>query len=450
MQCGMRVIVIGAGEVGQNIARTLSAERHDVTIVDQDEARVEAIQGQLDALALAGNGASPKFLRELRAGEADLVCAVTQRDEVNVIAALTARQLGAQHTVARVRDDDYFGGDEAFSRDMLGIDFVIHPERATAEDLAEAVALPGAVHVEHFADGRLSVAESVLTERSPLIGRALRERKMVRPHAVVGLIRDGRTLAAEPGQRPKRGDHVLIAAAREDIGATVAYIAGQTAEVHDVVIFGAGRIGLPLARQLETADRFHVTVIERDAERARVVAELLGGSIVLHEDGMSKDALLAHGVDRADAFVACAGDDRSNLLTALHAKQIGADFCLAVVSREDFVPLVDALGIDAAFSPRLVTAETILQSVRGENVHAMHLLLGGAEVIEVEADFGCRADGRTVEQVDSLSWGHVAAIVRDGKVLMPDPAERIKAGDRVVVFSPRRGVADVDRVFNAA
>jgi len=446
----MRVIVIGLGEVGQNIARTLSAERHDVTIVDRDEARVAALEGELDALVLAGNGASPKFLREIEAGEADLLCAVTQSDEVNVIAALAARQLGAKQTVARVRDDDYFGGEESFSRDMLGIDFVIHPERATAEDLAEAVMLPGAVHVEHFAEGRLSVAETVLTDRSPLIGRPLRERTMVRPHSVVGIIREGRTLAAEPGQRPKKGDHLLIAAAREDIGAVVAYAAGQAIEVHNVVVFGAGRIGLPLARRLEATGGFTVTVIENDAARARQVAELLRSTTVLHEDGMGKDALLAHGVDSADAFIACAGDDRSNLLTSLHAKQIGAAFCLAVVSREDFVPLVDALGIDAAFSPRLVTAETILQSVRGENVEAMHLLLGGGEVLEVQADAGCRADGRSVEQVDSLTWAHVAGIVRNGKVLMPEAHERIEAGDRVVLFSPRRGVAEVGRTFNAA
>ena len=134
----MRVIVIGIGEVGQHIARTLSAERHDVTVVDADAVRVEQMQGELDALVVAGNGASPKFLREVGAGEADLLCAVTQSDEVNVIAALAARQLGARQTVARVRDAEYFGDDESFARDSLGIDFVINPERATADDLADA------------------------------------------------------------------------------------------------------------------------------------------------------------------------------------------------------------------------------------------------------------------------------------------------------------------------
>jgi trk system potassium uptake protein len=155
----MRVIVIGIGEVGQ-LARTLSAERHDVTIVDRDAARVDAMQGELDALVIPGNGASPKFLRDIGAGKADLVCAVTQSDEANVIAALAAHQIGAGRTVARVRDPDYFGTDGSFARDVLGIDFVIYPERATAEDLAQAILLPGAVHVEFFGEGRVAVARS--------------------------------------------------------------------------------------------------------------------------------------------------------------------------------------------------------------------------------------------------------------------------------------------------
>jgi trk system potassium uptake protein TrkA len=189
--------------------------------------------------------------------------------------------------------------------------------------------------------------------------------------------------------------------------------------------------------------------MERDAERARLVAEGLEGVTVLHEEGVGKDALLAHGVDRAGAFVACAGDDRANLLAALHAKQVGAELCLSVVSREEFLPLVDALGIDAAVSPRLVTAEAILRAVRGENVHAMHLLLGGAEVLEVEVQPGCRAEGRTVEQAGSMARTHVAAIVRDGAVLMPEAGGRVRAGDRVIVFSPLQGLTDVGRTFNA-
>jgi trk system potassium uptake protein len=446
----MRVIVIGIGEVGQHIARTLSAERHDVTVVDADATRVEQMQGEIDALVLSGNGASPKFLREVGAGEADLLCAVTQSDEVNVIAALAARQLGARQTVARVRDPEYFGDDESFARESLGIDFVINPERATADDLAEAILLPGAVHVEYFAGGRLAVAESVLTNRSPLIGRPLNDRRLVRPSLIFGLIRDGRAIAAEPLHRPKVGDHVLVSAARDDIKPVVAHIAGHASRVRDVIIFGGGRIGLPLARRLEAEGGFGVTIMERDGERARHIAEQLRGTTVLHEEGVGKDALLAHGVDRAGAFVACAGDDRANLLAALHAQQLGADLSLAVVSREEFTPLVDALDIDAAFSPRLVTAEAILRAVRGPSVHAMYLLSGGAEVVEVQADPGCQAEGRTVDDTNRRAHTHVTAVVRGDRVLIPNGDERLKADDRLIVFNTRQGVADLHKTFDAA
>jgi trk system potassium uptake protein len=446
----MRVIVIGAGEVGQHIARTLSAERHDVTIVDADEGRVEALQGELDALVLAGNGASPKFLRELGAGSTDLLCAVTHIDEVNVIAALAAHQLGARRTVARVRDAEYFGEDESFAREQLGIDFVINPELATAQHVVDAIMLPGAVHVQHFAEGRVAVAETVLTDRSPLVGTSLGERRIVRPSTVFGLIRDGRALAAEPGHRPKPGDHLLVAAARGDIARVVAHIAGQATRVRDVMIFGGGRIGLPIARLLEQIGGFRVTIMERDAARARRIAERLTGATVLLEEGVSKEALLAHGADRAGAFVASAGDDRANLLAALHAKQLGTGLSLAIVSREEFTPLVDALGLDAAFSPRLVTAEAILRSVRGPNVRSMYLLAGGAEVVEVQADPGCRAEGRTVQDTSFRARTHVAAIVRGDDILIPQGNERLEAEDRLVVFNTRQGIADLRRTFDAA
>jgi trk system potassium uptake protein TrkA len=446
----VRVIVIGVGDVGRHIAQTLSAERHDVTVVDRDPVRVESAAGELDALTLVGNGASPKFLKEVGAADADLLCAVTQIDEVNVIAALAAHQLGTKRTAARVRDTEYFGPDQSFARDVLGIDFVIHPELATADDLAESVLLPGAVHVEYFAGGRVGIAESILTMRSPLVGNPLQERKMVRPHEIVALLRDGRAVPADPLHRPKSGDHVLLAAAREDLAPAVTYAAGHAGKLRDVVIFGGGRIGLPLARRLEAAERFHVTVMERDPERARSAAEQLRRVTVLHDEGLHKDTLVAHGVDRAGAFVACAGDDRVNLLAALHAKQLGADLCLAVVSRDEYMPLVDALGIDAAFSPRLVTAEAILRSVRGENVEAMHLLWGGAEILEVHVEPGAAADGRDIAAAGSLARTRLVAVCRGDRVLMPGDGVQVQGGDRVLVFNTRRGVADVRRAFIAA
>jgi trk system potassium uptake protein TrkA len=349
-----------------------------------------------------------------------------------------------------VRDDEYFGAGQSFAHDVLGIDFIIHPERATADDLAEAILLPGAVHVGHFAEGRVAIAEVILSDRSPVVGSSLGERRMVRPHTAVALIRNGKATVADPGHRPKAGDHLLIAAAREDAAAVVAHLGGRAVKVRDVIVFGGGRIGLPLVRRLESEGGFRVTVMERDAERARFVAERVQNATVLHEEGVSKDVLVAHGVDRVGAFVASAGDDRANLLAALNAKQLGAELCLAVVSREEFTPLVDALGIDAGFSPRLVTAEAILRAVRGTNVEAVHLLFGGAEVLEVQVDAGCRAEGRSVAATGAMAGTNVAAIVRDGRVIIPDGNEQVRGGDRVVTFNARRGVSDVATAFKAA
>lgn len=445
----VRVIVVGLGEVGFHVARTLSADRHDVTVIERDRARAEELQGELDALVVVGNGSSPRFLREIGAADADLVCAVTPIDESNVIAALAAHQLGAERTVARVRDPDYFGTEGSFARDVLGIDFVIHPERATAEDLAQAIELPGAVHVEHFVDDLVSVAEVVVTDRSPLLHRSLAERRPSAPHGVLAIMRDTRVVAAEPGHRPRAGDHLTVVAARENIDRVVAYLAGHVREVHDVVIFGGGKIGLPLAQSLENSGRYTVTVMESDVERARVLAEHLRRATVLHEEGLGKEALLAHGVDRAGAFVAAAGDDRANLLAALNAKQLGAGMALAVVSREEFTPLVDALHIDAGFSPRLVTAEAILRAVRGANVEAVHLLASGGELIDVQVDPGCRADGKSITKAESVAGTRVAAIVRNGRVIIPEGDETIHAADRLVTFNVRGGISQVAAAFDA-
>lgn len=446
----MRVIVIGAGEVGQNVANTLSGGGHDVTVIDGDASRVAKLQNDLDALILHGNGASPRMLQQLNAGGADLLLAVTQSDEVNTIAALSAHLMGTERTVARVRDEDYFGTDDSFAHDVLGIDFVIHPERATAEDLAEAIRLPGAVRVEYFGDGRIAVAECIVTPTSTLVDCSVADRRLVRPHYIVGYVRKGVASTAGPEDHMLVGDRVLVAAAREDIAVVVADLSGGgPRHVRDVLIFGGGRVGFPLARRLEAYGDLGVTVLERDESRARYIAERLPRSTVLHEEGVGKEELLRHSVDRVGAFVACAGDDRSNLLAALHAQQLGARLCMAVVSRQEFVPLVAAMGIDVAYSPRLATAEAILRFVRGEQVRAMHLLFSGAELLELYVERGSEIDGVELARFRIPNGGQAAALLRDEKVVLPHEGVRIQAHDRVLLFGPRGSSTDVERHFIA-
>ncbi|HSI81387.1 MAG TPA: Trk system potassium transporter TrkA [Solirubrobacterales bacterium] len=443
----MKTIVIGAGEVGLNVARTLSADGHDVTVVDNDPLRCAAVQGELDALVVEGNGGSPRLLAEVDAGSVDLLAAVTHSDEANVIAALGARQLGTKVTVARVRDPDFFGADESFARDVLGIDFVIDPDRATAHDIADAIALPGAVSVEYFGDGRVAVAELIVSDESPLVGIELAKRERPHPAYIVGLSREGVESLIRPEIVPRVGDHLLVAVPTEHVREAVAHLAGGTREVRHCVIFGGGRIGLRLAKLLEPT-RTRVTLLERDAARARFLAEKLPRVTVMHDEGVSREAQEEARVDTADAFVASAGDDRANLLAALNAKRLGADLCMSIVSREEFTPLVDALAIDAAFSPRLITAEAILRFVHTQTVHAIHLLRSGFEVIEIEAEEGAKIVGKGLGETHGMLKGcRVGAILRDTEMLIPQKGMEIAPGDRVVMLGVAGALRGVEPFF---
>ena len=445
----MKAIVIGAGEVGVNVARTLSADGHDVTVVERDAERCAAVQGDLDALVVEGNGASPRLLHDVEAESADLMAAVTEVDEVNIIAALAARQLGRATTVARVRDPEFFGPDESYARNVLGIDFVIDPDRAAAGDIAEAILLPGAVSVEYFGDGRMALAEAIVTESSPVAGVQLAKRDRPHPAYIVGVARGGEARLVRPEIVPEPGDHLLITAPREVIRSAVAHLAGRALEVHDCVIFGGGKIGFRLAALLEDTP-VRVTMLERDAARARYLAEHLGKTTVLHDEGVSREAQEAAGVDDAGAFVACAGEDRANLLAALNAKRLGADLSLSVVSREEFTPLVDALEIDAGFSPRLITAEAILRFVHTRTVRAIHLLRTGVEALELEAQPGARIVGKTVGETHGILRGcRVGAILRDDRVLVPPQRMEIRAGDRVLMLGVVGAMTDVEPAFDA-
>lgn len=443
----MRALVIGAGKVGVNVARTLTGDGHDVVVVDNDERRAADLQPELDALVVHGNGASPRLLAEVNAGDADLVAAVTEVDEVNVIAALASRQLGARTTVARVRDPDFFGPDETFAHDVLGIDLVIDPDRATASDIARALVLPGSVAVEHFGDDRIVLAEVIVTPDSPVSGVPLGERERPFPAYIVGISRGEETMLTRPDLVPQPGDHLLVTAPRECVGKAIAHLCGRVEEVRDCVIFGAGSIGMHLARLLEDT-KVRVKMFERDEQRARYVAERLRRTTVLHEEGISREAQEAAGVDEADAFVACAGDDRANLLAALYAKRLGADMCLAVVSREEFTPLVDALPIDAAYSPRLITSEAILRFVHARVVRGIYLTRSGFEVIELEAEPGAPIVGKVVGETHGmLSGKRVGAVLRGGEVLMPPQRIEIQARDRVLMLGVEGSLAEAEPLF---
>lgn len=430
-----------------HVARTLSTDGHDVTLIEKNPDRCEQVRDDIDAFVIEGNGASPRTLRWLDASKFDLLAAVTAIDEVNVIAALAGHQLGVRTTVARVRDSDFLGSDSAFAKGVLGIDFLIDPDRAAAADIAAALKLPGSVSVEYFGDGNLALAELIVTEASPLTGKPLSERSRPHPAFIVGITRNGEAALTRPDTVPLPGDHLLVSSPRETIREAVAHLAGTVREVRQCMIFGGGKIGIALARLMEES-KVRVTILERDPARARVLAEKLPKSTVLLDEGLEESSLIAAGVNETDAFVACAGDDRANLLAAMNGKRVGAGICMATVSREEFTPLVSALGLDAAFSPRLIAAEAILRFVHTQTVKAVHLFQSGFEAMELEVRRGSAVEGMAIGETHGiLRHCRVGAVLHEEGVSIPQTGTPISAGDRLLMLGPAGTMAEVEPAF---
>ena len=442
----MRVFIVGAGEVGFNTAQMLSREGHDVIVVDQDEQRVSRASEQLDALVMQGNGASPKLLSEVGTRKADLLIAVTNTDELNITACLVAKAQGVKRTVARIRNPDYYDGKEAFAKDVLGIDFVIHTERAAAEEIRDALRVPGAITVEGFAEDAIEVAEVVLKEESPAAGRAVKDVELPKGSLVIGVVRNGETIVPSGDTTLEAGDHMFLIGESRHIREVVGAVAIDTNRVREVMIFGGGSIGLRLALLLEE-EGISVKVVEKNEARAQYAAARLKKGLVLHDEGVSRDFLLQERVDRTDAFIAATGDDRANLLAVMYAKQLGAKNTISIVSRAEFAPLSEALGVDVAISPRLITASAILRFVRKGEIVAVTLLESGAEMIELRVPKDCRVSGRPLSKVGFPRDAIVGAILREGEVVIPTGDEVLRGGDDAVVFAVDSAVNEVERLF---
>ena len=442
----MRTVIIGAGEVGFNTAKMLSREGHDVVLIEQNETLVEWATEQLDALVIPGNGASPRLLSEAGIGRSDLIVAATSSDEVNIIACLTAKAQGVSRTVARIHNPDYYDTSDEFAREMLGIDFVIHTEQMAAKEITAALLVPGAINFDTFADDRIEVAEVILGEDSPAVGLELKDVRLPEQSLIVGIVRHGEALVPRGDTVLELRDHVLLISGGRRVSEVVGAVSTDTAPVREVTIYGGGRIGLRLALTLEDVG-ISVRVIERDENRARHVASRLRRGFVLHDEGISRDFLLQERVDRTDAFVAVTGDDRANLLAAMYARQLGARTTIAGVSRGEFSPLADALGVDLTISPRTLAAQAILRFVRKGEVVNVALLESGAEMIELRVPEGCRVAGRPLSEVGFPRGAIVGALLRNGNVVIPSGRETLRPGDDAVVFTVEGAVDEVERLF---
>jgi trk system potassium uptake protein len=455
----MKVIICGAGQVGWQIARHLSGEKNDVTIVDMNADLVRRASETLDVQGVAGFASYPDVLERAGARDADMIIAATYSDEVNMVICQVAHSIfDVPRKIARLRSQSYLHAIYAdlYRRDHLPIDVVISPEREVAEAALQRLAAPAAFDTESFMGGRAQLLGIALTEDCPVLQTPLRQLNELFPSLraiVVGVRREeGKLFAPSAMDMLMEGDQIYVFTHVEDVNRTLEVFGKFRKKQERVVIIGGGNVGLAVARALEArTDRIRAKMIEKDRSRAEVAADALSRTIVLHGDGMDMDLLAEAAIDRADVVLAVTDDDKTNILAAVRAKQAGCPMAIALVNDPTLAPLMGPLDIDAYINPRATTVSSILRHIRHGKVRAIYSI-GDAEAEMIEAQVLATSPlaGKLVRDVDFPEGVLVGAVMKGDRVMKPTGDLRIDAGDVIALFTMADDRPEVERLLQVS
>lgn len=455
----MKVIICGAGQVGWQIARHLSGEKNDVTVVDSNADLVRRASETLDVQGVAGFASYPDVLEKAGARDADMIIAATHSDEVNMVTCQVAHSIfSVPRKIARLRSQSYLDAiySDLYRRDHLPIDVVISPEREVAEAALQRLAAPAAFDTESFMAGRAQLLGIALTEDCPVLMTPLRQLNELFPTLraiVVGVRREeGKLFAPSPMDILMEGDRIYVFSHIEDVNRTLEVFGKRTKKQERIIIIGGGNVGLAVARALEArTDRVRAKIIERNRGRAEFAADSLTRTIVLNGDGMDMDLLAEAAIDRADAVLAVTDDDKTNLLAAVRAKQAGCPMAIALVNDPTLAPLMGPLDIDAYINPRATTVSSILRHIRHGKVRAVYSI-GDAEAELVEAEVLATSPlaGKLVREVDFPEGVLVGAVMKGDRVMKPNGDLRIEAGDVIALFTMAGDRPEVERLLQVS
>ena len=451
----MKIIILGAGQVGATLADTLASESHDVTVVDPDATLLGELQERLDIGIVQGYGSHPEVLRRAGADDADLIVAVTESDETNMLACKIAYTLFQTQTkIARVRSAEYLTEESLFAQDALSVDLHISPEQLVTDYIRRLIEYPGALQVVEFADGRVRLVGLRAYYGGPLVSRQLKELPQHLPGIdarVAAIYRRGRPIIPEGDTIIEAEDEVFFVAAAEHVPKMMAELRRMDKPVKRVLLAGGGNIGLRLARALEGSS-IQVKVVERSRERARYLSEQLTHSTVLWGDAANEDLLVEENIEDCDAFCAVTNDDEANILSAMLAKRLGARKALSLINRLSYVDLVEGGAIDIAISPQQATVSALLAHVRrGDMVRVHSLRRGAAEAIEAVAHGDRKSSkvvGRRLEEINLPPGTTIGAVVRGEQVLIAHHDTVIEPEDHVILFMVnRKHTREVEKLF---
>jgi trk system potassium uptake protein TrkA len=451
----MKVIICGAGQVGGNIARYLATENNHVTIIDQSPELIQRLSDRLDVQAMVGHASSPPTLEQAGAADADMIIAVTQLDEVNMVACQVAHSLFSVPTkLARIRNQAYLDPiwADLFSRENMPIDVIISPEVEVARAISRRLELPGAFDMFPLAEGRVRVVGVICTDDCPIIHTPLRQLTGLFPDLnieIVAIVRGDRPIIPDSEDRMLPGDEVYFVADTRHLTRAMAAFGHEEPTARRIIIVGGGNIGLVLAEDIER-EHPDVTarVIEADKRRAELIAHKLNRTTVLNGDGLDTEMLEEANVRAAETLVAVTNDDEVNLLVSLLAKRHGCRRAVTLLNKNTYTPLVGPLGIDAVVNPRAITASTVLQHVRRGRIRSVHSLKDGfAEVIEAEALETSALLNTPIKDVRLPPHVLIGALVRGNEVIIGRPNTVIKPHDRVILLAAAQAVKKVEKLF---
>ena len=454
----MKVIICGAGQVGWQIARHLSGEKNNVTVVDSNPDLVRRATETLDVQGVAGFASYPDVLERAGARDADMIIAATYSDEVNMVTCQVAHSVFAiQRKIARLRSQSYLDAiySDLYRRDHLPIDVVISPEKEVAEAALQRLASPAAFDTETFLGGRAQLLGISIEHDCPVVNTPLRQLTdlfSTLRAVVVGVRRDGQLFAPESGDQLFVGDDCYVIAVNDDIPRTLEIFGKSLKKQERVVIIGGGNVGLAVALALEErVDRIRAKVIERDRKVAEHAADVLERTIVLNGDGMDVALLAEANIGRADAVLCVTDDDKVNMLAAVRAKAEGCPMAIALINDPTLVPLMAPLGIDAYINPRATTVSSILRHIRHGRVRGVYSIGDAeAEVIEAEVLSTSPIAGKKIRDIDFPEGVLVGAIQKGKSVVKPTGGTRVDEGDVIVLFSMASDVPEVERLLQVS
>ena len=453
----MKILILGAGQVGGTLAENLAKEDFDITLVDEDPVRLQELASRLDIQTVEGFASHPEVLERAGADDADILVAVTSSDEVNMIACQTCFTLFRTPTkIARIRSSAYLNQESLFARNSLPIDRLIHPEQVVTGQIRDILDHPGALEVLDFADGRVQLVAMKAYADGPLIGRALNVLPQHMPKVdarVAAIFRNGQPIIPEGNTVIEVDDEVFFIAARKDINAVMSELRKAEKPFKRIMIAGGGNIGARLAASIE--GQYTTKVHEQSKARSMVLAEILDTTVVINGSATDRDLLLEENIEECDVFCAVTNDDEVNIMSALMAKRLGVRQVISLIAKPAYLDLVQGGEIDLAISPQQATIGTLLSHVRRADVARVHSLRrGAAEAMEAIAHGDVKTSkvvGRRLSEIDLPDGTTIGAIVRDEEVLIAHHDVVIQPDDHVILFLvDKRQIAAVERLFQVS